>query len=90
MDNMTTGFDVYLHGSLKIKKSFPVNSTQRFVKGAKFAESGAVFVGGSDHGDVYVFEVSTGHTREILRHGGQDELIQTVDVSTAKFDGRFQ
>lgn len=81
VDNMTTGFDIYMHGSHTIKKGFSVETTHRYVKDVRFTESGSVFVGGSDHGDVYIFDVSTGRIRQVLRHGRGDEVVQAIDVS---------
>lgn len=81
VDNMTSGFDVYMHGSHTTKKGFSIETTHRYVKDVRFTESGSMFVGGSDHGDVYIFDVSTGRTREVLKHGQRNEIVQVIDVS---------
>lgn len=80
MDNLTCGFDVYENGDFATKKSFRVHMTDKFVKDVKFAEFGAMLVGGSDHGVAYVFDVSTGHARDVLQHGDQSQLVQALAV----------
>jgi len=47
----------------------------------KFAEHGAVVVGGSDHGCVYVFNINDPEPAQVLYHEKADSMIQTVAVS---------
>lgn len=82
IDNMISGYDVYLHGNYNVKKVYPVPMTksERYVKGVRFAESGTIFVGGSDHGCAYLYEVASGQVRQTLKHGGSHELLQIITV----------
>lgn len=48
-------------------------------KQVAFGEEGAIVVGGSDHGRVYVFETSSGNVLQALQHS-KASMVQTVTV----------
>lgn len=83
IDNLMTGYDLYPGSNFSSKKHFAVDTTERFVKDAWFAENGEVFVAGSDHGKAYVFEIGSGCTRQVMKHGSSNQLIQAIGVSAA-------
>ncbi|CAA7270443.1 unnamed protein product [Cyclocybe aegerita] len=72
IDNMKTGFDLYTPN-----RTAPARSFDQGV----FAEKGKVAVCGSDHGNVYVFGVTSTEPQQILKHGRKEEMIQTVKAA---------
>ena len=81
VDNMTNGFDLYSLSRTAPLRSFVVPTTQRFVKKGVFGENGNRVVTGSEHGKVYVFAVDKAESVQILEHGREGVMIQTVEVS---------
>ena len=43
--------------------------------------SGQVAICGSDMGEVYIYEVSTGSLRQVLPHGTDLQIVQTLAAS---------
>ena len=80
VDNMSTGFDLYLANRTTPTKTFTVDTRRQFVKGGVFVEMGRAVVCGSDHGKVYVFGIDDGKPWQILRHGSAEQMIQVVEV----------
>lgn len=81
VDNTDTGFDLRKVETGSLVRTFETPPAQfARPKQVAFGEEGAVVVGGSDHGAVYVFETATGGTLQTLQHtkGG---MVQTVSVS---------
>ena len=80
VDNANGGFDLRDLGSGGYLRTFPTGRpTRRLPKQVAFGERTKVIVGGSDHGNAYVFDQKTGVLREVLHHqkGG---LVQTIAV----------
>jgi hypothetical protein len=80
VDNMTNGFDLYNSSRTAPSKSFAVPTTKRFAKKGVFGEKGSAVITGSDHGKVYVFAVNKTDPIQILEHGKERVMIQTVEV----------
>ena len=80
IDNMSNGFDLYPPNRNTPTKTFKVDTNKTFVKAGVFAEKGKTVVCGSDHGKAYIFGTDDGKARQILKHGGNDQMIQAVEV----------
>lgn len=82
IDNTDNGFNLHKMDTGAHVRTFetPPAKVAR-PKQVAFGEEGAVVVGGSDHGVVYVFETATGRTLQVLEHapGG---MVQTIAVSS--------
>jgi len=81
IDNMMNGFDLYLPNRNSLIRMFEVQMHRKFVKMASFGETGKMVACGSDHGKAYVFGIGNKEPKQILNHGGQEQMIQAVDVS---------
>ena len=80
---MVDGFDLYPPDHTSAVKTFKVATNKKYVKQAAFAEKGRLAICGSDHGLAYVFDVhASSEVPQKLSHGKEDELIQTVEVSS--------
>jgi hypothetical protein len=77
---MSNGFDLYPPNRNTPTKTFKVDTNKTFVKAGVFAEKGKTVVCGSDHGKAYIFGTDDGKARQILKHGGNDQMIQAVEV----------
>ena len=80
IDNMSTGFDVYALQRSTPSHSFEVPVGRRYTRGVVFGEKGAVIVGGSDCGKVYVFDVKSSTLAQLITHGKPTSLIQAIIV----------
>lgn len=81
IDNMMNGFDLYLPNRNSPIRTFEVQTHRKFVKMASFGETGKIVACGSDHGKAYVFGIGDKEPKQILNHGGREQMIQAVDVS---------
>ncbi|KAJ3517897.1 hypothetical protein NLJ89_g213 [Agrocybe chaxingu] len=99
VDNMKNGFDIYPPSRTSPTKSFSVAATKKYVKQGVFGERGKIAVCGSDHGNAYLFGMSSSEILQVLKHGKKDEMIQavqaasTVDkhfIATGSSNGKFQ
>jgi hypothetical protein len=80
VDNVEDGYDFYCLDNCELLQSYITRlAHSRRPKEVKFAEQGEVVVGGSDHGDVYVFGCRTGSQLDVIHHGKHD-MVQTVTV----------
>lgn len=80
VDNTFDGFDLFSINDCQWVRTFVTPPpTTRYPKQVTFGESGAVVVGGSDHGLIRVFDTQSGDLIDVLHHsdGG---LVQTVTV----------
>lgn len=77
---MEDGFDLYPPSRASPALEFKVPTNRRFIKKAVFGERGRVIVCGSDHGLVYLFSPEETNPVQVLKHGEESELIQTVEV----------
>lgn len=82
VDNMIDGFDIYSLPRTTPVHHFEVPTNKKYVKKAAFAEKGQTVVGGSDHGQVYVFAIDNSQAEQVLIHGKKDNMIQSVEVRT--------
>ncbi|KAF8163859.1 WD40-repeat-containing domain protein [Pholiota molesta] len=82
VDNMEDGFDLYPPSRVSPTLEFKVPTSRRFVKKAVFGERGRVIACGSDHGLVYLFSPEETSPVQVLKHGEDSELIQTVETVT--------
>ncbi len=80
IDNMSTGFDVYALQRSTPAHSFEVPTGRRYTREVVFGEKGAVIVGGSDHGKVYVFDLKSSTLAQLITHGKHTSLIQAIIV----------
>jgi hypothetical protein len=79
VDNVENGYDLYSLDNCGFLRSYITRLARSTrPKEVKFAEQGEVVVGGSDHGDVYVFGCHTGSQLDVIHHG--DVMVQTVAV----------
>jgi len=69
VDNLCTGFDLYNLARTSPIRRYPVPTSRHFVKAGVFAENSSLAVCGSDHGKVYIFEVGSSETTQVLQHG---------------------
>lgn len=82
MDNAVDGFDLYQLESNTFIRNFPTGvPIQRFPKQVLFGENSKVIIGGSDHGQVYVFDRKSGSLLDTLHHA-KHGLVQTIAVSS--------
>jgi len=81
IDNMTSGYELYSINRKTPTRSFEIPNGRHYVRMVKFAEKGAVIVGGSDHGCVYIFKISESEPIQVLYHEKADSMIQTIAVS---------
>lgn len=80
-DNGIDGFDIRnLDNDSQVVKLPTGRASASKPKQVVFANNGALVVGGSDHGLVYVFDRTTGDVLGRLRHA-KSGLVQTVTVS---------
>lgn len=83
---MSTGFDVYALQRSTPAHSFEVPTGRRYTRDVVFGEKGAVIVGGSDHGKVYVFDLKSSFDlkpstpAQLITHGKPTSLIQAIIV----------
>jgi hypothetical protein len=80
VDNMEDGFDLYPPSRASPALEYKVPTNRRFIKKAVFGERGRVVACGSDHGLVYLFSPEETNPVQVLKHGEDLELIQTVEV----------
>lgn len=80
VDNIETGFDLYRFDRTSVIRSFGTKVVRYFVKEVAFAESATLAIGGSDSGEVHIFNAATGEKIQSLQHGQKDVLVQTVKV----------
>jgi len=81
VDNLTSRYELYSMDGTSPTRSFEIPNERLYVKMVKFAENGAVIIGGSDHGCVYVFNINNSEPAQVLYHERADSMIQTVAVS---------
>jgi hypothetical protein len=80
VDNIEDGYDFYRLDNCGFLQSYVTRLARiREPKEVKFAEQGEIVVGGSDHGDVYIFGCRTGSQLDVIHHG-KDVMVQTVAV----------
>ena len=77
---MNTGFDVYALQCSTPAHSFEIPTGRRYIRNVAFGEKGAVIVGGSDHGKVYVFDLKSSIPAQLITHGKPTSLIQAIIV----------
>ncbi|KAF9524105.1 WD40-repeat-containing domain protein [Crepidotus variabilis] len=83
MDNMADGFDLYTTAARTgLIRTFPVKSTQRFIRNGAFGEDGDIVVCGSLSGKAYIFEFDSTEPAQVLHHGGGNGMVQTLAVSS--------
>jgi hypothetical protein len=78
---MTSGYELYPIHRNSPTRTFEIPNERLYVKMVKFAENGATIVGGSDHGCVYIFNVSESDPVQVLYHERADCMVQTIAVS---------
>ncbi|PPQ78141.1 hypothetical protein CVT24_006424 [Panaeolus cyanescens] len=83
VDNLTSGFDLYAWNKPSPKKKFDTKrANPAFTVDVKFAESGSLIVGGSDHGIVYIFDTGTGELLQRLYQDTPSTPIQSLATWT--------
>ncbi|PPQ84073.1 hypothetical protein CVT24_002417 [Panaeolus cyanescens] len=85
VDNLMTGFDIYTPPRTSPNQRFEVkrHGNQVYAVEVKFGEGGALVVGGSDHGVVYIFQSDTGDCIQTLLHGNKSTLVQAIATFTS-------
>ncbi|KAK0481000.1 WD40-repeat-containing domain protein [Armillaria luteobubalina] len=82
IDNLTSGFNLYVFPHLSTSQTFPVLMTleRSIIKDAVFAEDGQVVVCGSDHRLAYVFSRSNREKKplQIMHHGKERDYLQVI------------
>lgn len=81
VDNLRDGFDMYrLERPSAPIESFRARSRRLYVKQAVFGEGSKLVIGGSDNGEVIVYDAATGERVQTLAHGGSGTLVQCVEA----------
>ena len=83
---MSTGFDVYALQCSTPSHSFKVLVGRRYTRGVVFGEKGAVIVGGSDCGKVYVFDVKSLTLAQLITHGKPSSNNRDLIISGSSDD----
>jgi hypothetical protein len=68
VDNLSTGFDLYLSGRTSPLRTFLVPQTKKYIKQGGFGDGSAIVACGSDHGNVYIFNISSSDRVQTLIH----------------------
>jgi hypothetical protein len=80
IDNVSNGFDIYRLDSGQFVRTLVTREPIRtYPKGVAFANNGQAIIGGSDHGNVYIFERRSGCLLGKLAHARNDG-VQTIEV----------
>jgi outer membrane protein assembly factor BamB len=85
IDNVSNGFDLYNLDLGSFIRTLPTGELKRsYPRGVTFADRFRAIIGGSDHGNVYIFDQNTGLTLRTLKHartGG----AETIAVNCVSF-----
>jgi hypothetical protein len=80
MDNAVDAFELRSVNDGALIRRYPMGISRRiFGRQVVFGEGGAIVVGGSLNGKVYVFDRRTGQTLDILQHAPAG-FVQTITV----------
>ena len=80
MDNVSDGFDIYKLECGSFVRTFVTKEAQkRYPKGVALADNSRLVVGGSDHGQVYIFERKSGRVLKTLKHARKGG-VETIAV----------
>lgn len=81
IDNGVDGFGLYRMDTWEHLRAFPTGFPLRCrPKQVAFGEDNKIVVGGSDRGNIYVFDRKTGAPLELLSHSSSG-LVQAIAVS---------
>jgi len=84
VDNVGNGFDLYKMDSGLFVRTLPTKAPIRtYPRGVAFADNTQAVIGGSDHGQVYIFDRRSGKVLERLKHsrtGGVETLAVSPNV----------
>ena len=81
IDNVNNGFDMYKIDSGNFVRTLVTRAPiKTYPKGVAFVNHAQAVVGGSDHGHVYIFERKSGRMITTLKHGKDEEGVQTIGV----------
>ncbi|KDR65526.1 hypothetical protein GALMADRAFT_148633 [Galerina marginata CBS 339.88] len=84
IDNIGTGYDIYPAGRFIPTHSLEVPTTRKHIRAVVFCENGQSVVGGSDHGKIYLFNLKSPQSNQVMTHGGQSTLIQAIASASSE------
>lgn len=86
VDNVGNGFDIYKVDSCKFVKTLTIGDPNKtYPKGVVFADNSHAIIGGSDHGQAYIFDRKTGKVLHKLKHakkGGAETIAVSLALRT--------
>ena len=91
--NLIDGMDVYNltaqqnSATFVFSRKININFWHTHISHICLDASGRVAICGSDMGEVYIYEVSTGSLRQVLPHGTDLQIVQTLAASTRLWAG---
>ena len=89
VDNVGNGFDLYKMDSGLFIRTLPTKApTRTYPRGVAFANNSQAVIGGSDHGQVYIFDHRTGKVLVRLKHS-RSGGVETLGVSCLNWSGKL-